>query len=148
MIGGEYSYMKLHNFIIERLPFIDGYGECGREYDDNGISNHSAFKQSIRENVQGDVGVFIIQTNETTKMSGHSEYKSEVQIVVNCINGDIDSAIDYLSKALENIKKNNKNEFIWVKNCKFVNMSPVGKNSSGIHWCVLNILLTYITNED
>ena len=140
--------MKLHSFIIERLPDINGYGESGREYDEDGISNHSVFKQSIRENVQGDVGVFIIQTNETTNLSVHSVYKSEVQIVVNCINGDIDSAMDYLSKALENIKKNNKNEFIWVKNCKLVNMSPVGKNSSGIHWCVLNVLLTYITNDD
>ena len=140
--------MKLHSFIIERLPDINGYGESGREYDEDGISNHSVFKQSIRENIQGDVGVFIIQTNETTKMSGHSVYKSEVQIVVNCINGDSDSTMDYLSRELENIKKNNKNEFIWVKNCKLVNMSPVGKNSSGIHWCVLNLLLTYITNDD
>lgn len=140
--------MKLYDHIIERLPCIDGYGETGRVYNDDGISSHSTFKQSIREQVQGDVGVFVIRTNETTKMSGHSEYKSEVQIVVNCINGDIDSAMDYLSKAFENIKKNTKSDVVWVRGCKLVNISPVGKNSSGIHWCVLNVLLTYITNED
>ena len=74
------------------------------------------------------------------------EENADVCIINTCT---VTNTADNKSKqVINNIKKNNKNEFIWVKNCKLVNMSPVGKNSSGIHWCVLNILLTYITNED
>ena len=106
------------------------------------------FKQSIRENAEGDVGVFVTTSSEITKMSGHSMYRSEVQIVVNCVNGDIDGALSFLNQTLENIRKNQKGDKVWIKSTKLVNMSPVGKNSSGIHWCVLNLLLTYIVNEN
>ena len=140
--------MKLYDHIIERLPCIEGYGETGKTYNDDGRSNHSVFKQSIRENAEGDVGVFVTTSSEITKMSGHSMYRSEVQIVVNCVNGDIDGALSFLNQTLENIRKNPKGDKVWIKSTKLVNMSPVGKNSSGIHWCVLNLLLTYIVNEN
>lgn len=139
---------SLHTFIIERLPDIDGYGDTGKIIDEDGVSNHAVFKQSIRENKEGDVGVFVVSTQEDTKLSGHSCYQSEIQVVVNCVQGGIDGAIDYLSRTLENIRNNIRNDYIWVKSCKLINIRPVGKNQAGIHWCVLNVLLKYIVNTN
>lgn len=139
---------KLYDYIIERLPDIEGYGNVGRVYDEDGVSNHSVFKQSIREDKQGDIGVFITNTHEATKLSGHSFWVSEVQIVVNTVNGDVECALRYLRSLYNNIQNNSHNDYIWIKNSRLINICPVGKNSSGIHWCVLNVQLKYIINED
>ena len=136
--------MKLYDFIIERLPDTQGYGV----YDEDGVSNHSVFKESIREDHEGDVGVFISANSDITKFSGRYCFEGEIQVVVNCINGDIDGALDYLFKTLDNIQTNYRNDYIWVKNSRLVNCLPVGKNKCGIQWCTLNVYLKYLVNTE
>lgn len=140
--------MKLYDFIIDRLPDTDGYGNTGKVYDDDGVSNHSVFKESIREDHEGDVGVFITSNSDITNMHGRYCFEGEIQIVVNTINGDIDGALDYLFTALDNIQNNYRNDHIWIKNSRLVNCLPVGKNSNGIQWCVLNVYIKYLVNNE
>lgn len=140
--------MKLYDFIIERLPDTQGYGNTGKVYDEDGVSNHSVFKESIREDHEGDVGVFISANSDITKFSGRYCFEGEIQVVVNCINGDIDGALDYLFKTLDNIQTNYRNDYIWVKNSRLVNCLPVGKNKCGIQWCTLNVYLKYLVNTE
>lgn len=140
--------MELYDFIISRLPDIEGYGNYNKSIDDNGVSDHSAFKQYIREDHQGDVGIFVINNNRQRKYHGYADHETEVQIVVNCINGDIEGGLDYLSKLLLNIQNNNKSDTVWIKSTRILNKAPVGMNSEGIHWCVLNINLRYIVADD
>lgn len=140
--------MKLYDFIIERLPDTQGYGNAGKVYDEDGVSNHSVFKESIREDHEGDVGVFISANSDITKFSGRYCFEGEIQVVVNCINGDIDGALDYLFKTLDNIQTNYRNDYIWVKNSRLVNCLPVGKNKCGIQWCTLNVYLKYLVNTE
>lgn len=140
--------MKLYDFIIERLPDTQGYGNAGKVYDEDGVSNHSVFKESIREDHEGDVGVFISANSDITKFSGRYCFEGEIQVVVNCINGDIDGALDYLFKTLDNIQTNYRNDYIWIKNSRLVNCLPVGKNKCGIQWCTLNVYLKYLVNTE
>lgn len=140
--------MKLYDFIIERLTDTQGYGNAGKVYDEDGVSNHSVFKESIREDHEGDVGVFISANSDITKFSGRYCFEGEIQVVVNCINGDIDGALDYLFKTLDNIQTNYRNDYIWVKNSRLVNCLPVGKNKCGIQWCTLNVYLKYLVNTE
>jgi hypothetical protein len=140
--------VRLYEFILSRLPSVDGYGNCGKVIDENGVSNHSAFKESIREDHEGDVGVFISSLSDITSLSGRQFYEAEVQVVVNVINGDIDGALDYLFETLDNIKNNYRDNHTWIKNCRLINCLPVGKNKNGIHWCSLNVYLKFVVNTD
>ena len=140
--------MKLYDFIISRLPDIDGYGACGRVYDEDGVSNHSVFKESIREDHEGDIGIFLTSNSDITNMHGRYCFEAEAQIVVNTVGGDVDGALDYLFLTMENIKTKYRDDHIWIKNLRLVNCLPVGKNSSGIHWCTLNFYIKYLVNDE
>lgn len=140
--------MSLYDFIIERLPDVDGYGNTNKIIDDDGVSNHSAFKQFVREDHEGDVGVYIISDTVDTKYHTDSFKKADIQVVVNTVNGDIDGALAYLTNTLINIKNNEKSNDIWVKSLKLLNVHPVGMNSAGIHWCVMNLHLKYIVAQN
>lgn len=142
--------MHLYDYIIARLPNIDGYGNVGKVIDENGVSNHSAFKESIREGHEGDVGVFITNLSDRTALSGRQFYEGEVQVVVNCVHGDIDQGLDYLWSTLKNISRNplDENNGIWIKNYRLINCLPVGKNKEGIMWCSLNVYLKFVIQEE
>lgn len=141
-------HMELYDFIISRLPDIDGYGNCNKVVDDDGVSNHSTFKQFIREDHQGDVGVFIVNNSVARKYHGYADHETDVQIVVNAVNGDIEKALGYLSNAFLNIKNNNKSNDVLVKTLRLLNLRPAGMNSAGVHWCVLNLNLKYIVAQN
>ena len=136
----------MFEFIKERLPVGYGLGDDGTEYEGT-EPNHKTWKQTLREDHEGDVGIFEVYRSEETKYHGHS-YITEMQIAVVTKNGDIDSATDYLYKLYRNIQKNDVSENIWVKSCKLINSKPLGKNSNGYQMVVMNLRLKFEVNKE
>lgn len=134
---------SLYEHIKNRLPTGYGLGDDGTEYKDN-VPNHKTFQQTLREGHEGDVGIFVNNIGSYNILGGQLGYKSEVQIAVVTKNGDIDSAINYLLNALDNIKKDVKSTGIYVSDCKLVNLLPLGKNSVGLHMVSMNIAIKYV----
>ena len=134
---------SLYEHIKNRLPMGYGLGDDGTEYKDN-VPNHKTFQQTLREDHEGDVGIFTTFIGNYSILGGQLGYKSEVQIAVVTKNGDIDSAINYLLNALDNIKKDVKSTGIYVSDCKLVNLLPIGKNSVGLHMVSMNIAIKYV----
>ena len=134
---------ELYEYIKSQIPQIDGYGECGKNIDENMISNHDVFFQSLREDHEGDIGIFLITGGENTELIFGKVYESEIQIVVNSVNGDIACTLNILEKTLDNIRNNKKGNRIYVSKAGLINLRPVGKNNNGIQWSVMNILCKY-----
>ena len=109
---------SIFGFINGLLPHTVGYGDTDSKLDDDGIYDHTVWTQTIRE--------------------------ANMQVVVNCVNGNIVEAMEYLRALYENIKSSSGNDYVSLFDYKLANISPVGKHSSGLQWCVLNILLKYI----
>lgn len=132
----------LYGFIKEQIPAVNGYGVTGQTTVD-GVTDHDIFYQSIREDHEGDIGIFMITGQENTQLQYGEIYNSEVQIVVNSVNGDIAGVLEMLKNTLKNIRQNKRNNYICVMNCGLINLAPVGKNSNGLQWSVMNILCKY-----
>lgn len=136
------------DLIIEQLPAISGYGNCGSVLI-NGVKNHGAFVQSIREQCEGDVGIFLINRSKANTFHGYLCERADVQVVVNCVHGDVGEAIQYLDALLANLQAELcRNEHVWIQNCRLINCGPVGKNSAGIQWCVLETDIEYLVNNE
>ena len=138
----------LYGFIKEQIPAVDGYGVTNQTFEDN-IADHDIFYQSIREDHEGDIGIFMITGQEDSQLKYGEIYNSEMQIVVNSVDGDIAGVLNMLLTTLKNIRANKKNDYIYVMNCGLINLRPVGKNSNGLQWSVMNILCkyTYLSND-
>ena len=132
----------LYGFIKEQIPDVEGYGVTHQSTENN-VVDHDIFYQSIREDHEGDIGIFMITGQENTQLQYGEIYNSEVQIVVNSVNGEIATVLEMLKNTLKNIRKNKKNDYIYVMNCGLINLAPVGKNSNGLQWSVMNILCKY-----
>jgi len=133
----------IYDYIIGLLPDFEGYGNYNKQYDDDGVSDHAAFKQSIREDHPGDVGIFVYNNAYSRGFSKRLYNSAEVQIAVNAYN-DLSIAIGYLNTLFKNICENQTSENIKIQNYKMLNLAPVGKNSNGLQVVVLNIRLNYI----
>ena len=134
---------SLFEHLRNRLPNGYGLGNDGTVYKDN-VPDHTVFQQSLREDHEGDVGIFENITSDFSIMGGALGYESKVQFGVVTKNGDIDSAVKYLKEALNNIKTNCKSTGCYVKSCKLVNIMPVGKNSVGLQMVTMNISIKYV----
>lgn len=135
---------SIFGFINGLLPHTVGYGDTDSKLDDDGIYDHTVWTQTIREDHEGDVGIFQINEGEDNKLRYHPIREANMQVVVNCVNGNIVEAMEYLRELYENIRSSKGNDYVCLFDYKLTNISPVGKHSSGLQWCVLNILLKYI----
>lgn len=136
----------IFGFIKEQIPAVNGYGVTGQTTVD-GVTDHDIFYQSIREDHEGDIGIFMITGQEDKELIYGKMLVSEIQVVVNSVNGDIAGVLNMLMKTLENIRKNKKNSYVYVQRCELINLCPVGKNSNGLQWDVMNILCKYMYLE-
>lgn len=134
---------SLFEHIRNRLPTGYGLGDDETVYKDN-VPDHAVFQQSLREDHEGDVGIFETLTSDFSIMGGAIGYESKIQFAVVTKNGDIDSAVKYFKEALNNIKTNCKSTGCYIKNCKLVNIMPVGKNSVGLQMVTMNISIKYV----
>ena len=132
----------IKDYIIEQLPQIEGYGNCGQVFKDK-IPNHATFKDSIRTDHEGDIGIWKISEKDNKELKFCTLTESEIQIVVNAIRGDVDGCEEYLRSLFNNLYNSKGNDKIKISSCNKINLRTVGKNSSGIHWGVLNILIKY-----
>lgn len=121
---------SLYEHIKNRLPTGYGLGNDGKEII-NGNSNHAVFQQSIREDHDGDVGIFDTSMKDIPMMMGNAGYTSNIQIAVVTKNGDIDNAVKYLLKAFENINNDVSSSSIRVKSANMTHLCALGKNSAG-----------------
>lgn len=133
---------SIRDWIIENIPEYEGYGNFNNTLINN-IPNHTVFKHSLRKDHEGDINVSVTYTTDDWTLKYCKLKKSEIQIVVNAVKGDIEEAEALLEDLFSNLNDNNGNEKIQIYDCKMVNLRTVGKNSSGIHWSVLNILIRY-----
>ena len=133
---------SLFEHILNRLPTGYGLGDDGKEMFD-GISNHATFQQSLREDHEGDVGIFETLTSQVKVIAGAVGWNTKVQIAVVTKQGDIDNAYKYLIEAFENIKKRKKSTSISVYETELISIMPIGKNSSGYQMVSMNLSITY-----
>lgn len=136
---------SLYEHIKNRLDTTYEYGDVGKELVDK-IPNHAVWEQSLREDYQGDVGIFEITKTEITKYSGCTMYQGEIQIVVVCKSNDLDNAKLYLNNTLKNLRTNVRSSMYWFKHVKLLNLRPMGKNKVGNQMAVLNISVKYLEN--
>lgn len=137
---------NLFEHIRNRLPDGYGFGDDGTKLDDSLVPDHKTFQQSIREDREGDVGIFEIYQSEQPNYRGYTCYIGEVQIAVVTRNGNIGEAQEYLRELYDNLNSNTQSEHVWIKNCKMINLKPLGKNSNGLHMVVLNLKIKYLIN--
>ena len=73
---------NLYEHIINRLPDKYGLGNNGTEYDSDNTPNHKAWEQSLREDHEGDVGVFITRLSQSEIFHGVAAQLANIQIAV------------------------------------------------------------------
>lgn len=132
----------MFEFIRERLPTGYGLGDDGTEYTGN-EPNHRVWDQTLREDHEGDVGIFEIYRSPTSLYGRSKSYKSEVQIVVVTKQGDIDAAIEYLEETTTNIVRNRESNNIHVNDCRLINLRKFGKNSVGYQMVIMNLEIKF-----
>lgn len=142
---------SLYEHIKNRLAVGFNYGDDGQVLVDK-VPNHKTFWQSLREDHPGDVGIFeylIDKTPSFDKISSHTLWKSNVQISVVCLDGDINGARKYLLKSFENLVDDPESSNVYIQNAHIINMIPSGKNKDGNQMIIMNIqVLYYINDED
>ena len=99
--------ISLFEHIRNRLPTGYGLGD-DENIENDGVYNHKTFQQSLREDHEGDVGIFENNISEINILSGFLGYQGNIQVAVVTKNGDIDGAMKYLKEALE-LRKQAKN---------------------------------------
>lgn len=134
---------SLYEHIKNRLPTGFGLGDDGTEIIDN-VPDHKTFQQSVREDHEGDVGIFVIENTPYSVMAGQLGYEAQIQFGVVTRDSDIDSAVKYLEAAYNNIKSNRKSSGVYVADSKLVSIYPVGKNSVGFQMVSMYIKLKYV----
>ena len=135
---------NLFEHIRHRLPDKYNLGDNNVTYKDN-VPNHCVWNQSLREDHEGDVGVFQTRLAQAEMFHGVACLLANIQIAVVCLNGDIDSAEKYLREALENIKQDDTSTSIYVKRCDLIDIVPLGKNSIGNQMIEMDISLKYVS---
>lgn len=136
---------SLYEHIKNRLDNTYEYGDVGKELVDK-IPNHAVWEQSLREDYQGDVGIFEITKTEISNARGMYLYEGEIQIVVVCKSNDLDNVKIYLKNTLKNLRTNYKSSMFTFKNVKLLNLRPMGKNKVGNQMAVLNMQIMYVEN--
>lgn len=135
---------NLFEHIRHRLPDKYNLGDNNTVYDDENVPNHCVWNQSLREDHEGDVGVFQTRLAQAEMFHGVACLLANIQIAVVCLNGDIDSAEKYLREALENIKQDDTSTSIYVKKCELIDIVPLGKNSIGNQMIEMDISIKYV----
>lgn len=134
---------NLFEHIRHRLPDKYNLGDNNVTYKDN-VPNHCVWNQSLREDHQGDVGVFMTRMAQAEIFHGVASQLANVQIAVVCVNGDINTAEKYLREAYNNLKVNDRSTSIYVKRCDLIDIVPLGKNSIGNQMIEMDISLKYV----
>lgn len=135
---------NLFEHIRNRLPSEYGLGDNNTQYDADGVPDHRVWEQSLREDHEGDVGVFQNRLTQIEMFHGVSGYEALVQIAVVCQSGCIEEAEKYLRDAYKELKNNDKSTGIYVKRCDFINIIPLGKNSIGNQMVEMDLSLKYV----
>lgn len=141
---------SLYEHIRNRLAVGFNYGDDGQVLVDK-VPNHKTFWQSLREDHEGDVGIFeylIDQTPNIDKISSHTLWKSNVQISVVCLDGDINTARKYLLKSFQNIVDDPESSNVYVQNAHIINITPAGKNKDNNQMIIMNIQVLYYINDE
>lgn len=136
----------IYEFISSNLPSGYNFGDDNQNIVDN-VPDHMCAQQAIREDHEGDVGVFELGTTLQTLFHGFMCNVTQIQIPVVTINGDIDDAKKYLLQAFENISSIRNKDNISVVDCDLINLLPLGKNSKGLQMVELSIQLKYVINN-
>lgn len=137
---------NLFEHIKNRLATGYSYGDDNQTIVD-GIPNHRTSYESIREDHEGDVGIFEYLIDPHNKYgrtnSEKTLWKTSVLISVVCINGDVETCKDYLLDSFDNLVDDKMSSDIYMQNVKLVNMRPAGKNSKGLQMVIMNIQCSY-----
>ena len=137
---------NLFEHIKNRLPIsFQDIGENNVILDDDGNSNHQVWEQSLREDHEGDVGVFQTRLSQAEIFHGVAYDLANVQIAVVCVNGDIDTAERFLRQSLSNLKSDDRSTSIYVKRCDLIDIVPLGKNSIGNQMIEMDVSLKYVS---
>ena len=137
---------NLFEHIKNRLAAGYGYGDDSQVIVD-GVPNHRTSHESIREDHEGDVGIFeyiIDAQNKYGKTNSvDTLWRTSVLISVVCLNGDIETCKDYLLDSFSNLIDDKASSNIFMQNAKLINMRPSGKNSKGLQMVIMNIQCSY-----
>lgn len=140
---------NLYEHLKNRLYIGYGYGDDGQVIVDK-VPDHAVFNQSLREDHQGDVGVFeylIDKQPSYDKIASHTLWKSNVQISVVCKDGDIDTAKMFLIKSFKNFVEDDLSSDIYIDGIRLINILPSGKNKDGNQMIIMNIQVLYYIRD-
>lgn len=135
---------NLFEHIRNRLPDDYNIGDNNVTYKDN-VPNHMVWQQSLREDHEGDVGVFQTRLAQAEMFHGVACQLANIQIAVVCVNGNLSDAESYLRQAFNNLKSDDRSTSIYVKRADLINIVPLGKNSVGNQMMEMDVSLKYVT---
>jgi len=134
----------IYDYVISNLPLGYNYGNDNTVIKDN-IPNHKAWKQSLREDHPGDVGLFITDIRDEMINSGLIAYHEvQMQVAIVVINGDISSSERYIRELYNNLINNKIFNDISVSRVDLLNIVPLGKNTVGNQMNSCNLLIDYM----
>lgn len=140
---------SLFDHIKNRLATGYGYGDDDQVIIDN-IPDHRASYQSLREDHEGDVGIFDYMTERHENYDGidsHSLWKTRLQFSVVAKNGDIENAKKFLLASFKNLVDLPESSNVYVRGVDLTNITPAGKNSKGLQMIIMNTVVFYYINN-
>jgi hypothetical protein len=135
---------SLFEHVKNRLPTGFGFGDDDKIIDSNLVPNHQTSQQSIREDHEGDVGIFEMNSSTYDFSKFMHGMITEVQVAVVTKQGNIEEARKYLLSLLKNLQSDIKSSSIYIYNCDLVNLIPLGKNSVGFQMVSMVLSIKYI----
>lgn len=141
---------SLFEHLKNRLATGYGYGDDGQTITDK-IPDHRTSNQSIREDHEGDVGIFEYMIRKQPSYDGidsHTLWITNVQISVVTKQGNIEDAKDYLLESFRNFISDAMSSNVYVKNASLINIIPAGKNSKGLQMVIMNTQVFYYINKE
>ena len=134
---------SIYEHLKNRLPEVSGYGNYNSVKDKNGYWNHQVSQQSLRDDHEGDVGIFELNVAPSNTYLGNFSWDGMYEIVVVCISGNIQGARSYLMRFFNNIVNDIESSKIYVNDATILNVVNLGKNGSGKQTVALNINISY-----
>lgn len=135
----------LFEHIRNRLPTGYGLGDDNKVQDPKTKRwNHQTAHNSIREDCEGDVGIFEIYKTPIKTYNSSNGYDAELQLVVICVDGDTDNAENYLLQTVKNLKQNKSSEGIYIGRCRVINFTSFGKTVNGLQTVIINLKINYL----
>jgi len=141
--------VSLYEHLKHRLATGYNYGDDNTSDDPD--CQHRCSSQSVREDVEGDVGIFeynVVRVRNYDGISSHTLWDAGVQIIVICNNGDIEGAKHFLLASFNNFVNDSESSNVYIENVRLNGITPAGKNKDNKQMVYMNTDVFFYINSD